>query len=64
MKALNTPPPPFKSFKNKVVSNILQSYCSLVFFFSFFIFVPFIYLLIPCFFLALVSTYLLCLNII
>ena len=34
---------PPKSFKNKVMSNILQSYCSWVFFF------PFIYLLIPCF---------------
>ena len=42
---------PLKSFKNKVMSNILQSYCSRVFFFfSFFIFFPFIYLLIPCFF--------------
>ena len=54
---------PLKSFKNKVMLNILQSYCSWVFFFSFSFF-SFYLFTNSLFVLALVPTYLLCLNII
>ena len=67
---------PLKSFKNKVMLNILQSYCSWVFnciyiyiffllFLFFFFFIFFFYLFSNSLFIpALVPTYLLCLNII
>ena len=55
---------PLKSFKNKVMSNILQSYCSWVFLFFYFSFFSFYLFTNSLFVLALVPTYLLCLNII
>ena len=54
---------PLKSFKNKVMLNILQSYCSWVFFFFFFIYFL-LFITNSLFVVALVPTYLLCLNII
>ena len=62
MKASNTSP--LNPLKTKSCQTSYSLTVRESFFFLFHFFFPFIYLLIPCFFLALVPTYLLCLNII